>query len=147
MAGAGRLAVVFGPEASGLTGEELARADVRVHVPTDPAHPSLNLAQAVLVVAYELRMAAVGAAPGPPPPLSPARATAGELDAAMAALRDALAGIGYLGAQNPEGVLAELRALLSRAGPTAREVTLLRGVARQVAWAAAEIARARAGPR
>src|SRR5580765_5236929 len=57
----GRLALVFGPEASGLTDEELAQCHLRVHIPTDPAHPSLNLAQAVLVVAYELRLAAVGA--------------------------------------------------------------------------------------
>src|SRR5580765_7106045 len=48
LVGAGRLALVFGPEASGLTDEELAQGHVRVHIPTDPAHPSLNLAQAVL---------------------------------------------------------------------------------------------------
>src|SRR5262249_46759036 len=52
--GGGRLAVVFGPEASGLSDEELARCHVRVHIPSDPAHPSLNLAQAVLLIAYEL---------------------------------------------------------------------------------------------
>src|SRR5262249_47101612 len=57
--GGGGVAVVFGPEASGLSDEELARCHVRVHIPSDPAHPSLNLAQAVLLIAYELRLAAL----------------------------------------------------------------------------------------
>ena len=59
-AGGGRIAVVFGPEAGGLRNDELALCHVRVHIPTDPAHPSLNLAQAVLLVAYEIRLAALG---------------------------------------------------------------------------------------
>ena len=140
-AGAGRLAVVFGPEASGLTDQELALCHVRVHIPADPEHPSLNLAQAVLVLAYELRMAGI-----PVPELEAApRATAGEIEAALEDLREALVGIGYLNRANPEAILAELRALLTRAVPTAREVSLLRGLARQVRWAAQRIARPAAG--
>jgi TrmH family RNA methyltransferase len=126
-----RLAVVFGPEASGLGNDELALCHARVHIPADSLHPSLNLAQAVLIVAYELRL-------GPAPPLPAAdepRATAGELEQALAELRAALLAIGYLNPDNPDAVLAELRRLLARAGPTAREVTLLRGLARQVRWA------------
>ena len=58
-AGGGTLSLVFGPEASGLTRAELDLCHALVHVPTDPAQPSLNLAQAVLLLAYELRLAAL----------------------------------------------------------------------------------------
>jgi tRNA (cytidine32/uridine32-2'-O)-methyltransferase len=135
-AAGGRMALVFGPEASGLLNDELALCHAHVHIPADPAHPSLNLAQAVLVVAYELRLAL--APPAPPPPVE--RATAGELEAMLDELREGLLGIGYLGRENPDAVLAELRRLAARAAPTAREVTLLRGLARQLRWAGARIA-------
>ncbi len=136
-AAGGRLALVFGPEASGLSDEELALCHVRVHIPSDPEHPSLNLAQAVLVLAYELRVAGI---PDLGTEVVP-RATAGEIETTLDDLREALVGIGYLNPANPEAILAELRALVTRAGPTPREVSLLRGLARQVRWAARKIAR------
>jgi TrmH family RNA methyltransferase len=146
LVGGGRLALVFGPEASGLTDEELAQCHVRVHIPTDPAHPSLNLAQAVLVVAYELRMAALaeGVATGG---ATGERATVGDVESGLDDLRQALLGIGYLSRDNPEPILSEWRALFARAGMTPREVTLLRGLARQVLWAAGRIARTSGGDR
>jgi tRNA C32,U32 (ribose-2'-O)-methylase TrmJ len=119
-----------------------------VHIPSDPAHPSLNLAQAVLVVAYELRMAAVGAQPaGVEAESGSRRATAGDVETALDDLRRALVGIGYLSRDNPEPILSEWRALITRAGPTPREVTLLRGLARQILWAAGRIARTSGGER
>ncbi len=131
----GRLAIVFGPEASGLRRDELDSCHVLVRVPTDPAQPSLNLAQAVLLLAYELRLASLGlpvrAVPvGDEPP-----AAAGELEQAMQDLREGLLAIGYLDPANPDRILTELRRLLARAGPSGREITLLRGLARQAAWA------------
>jgi TrmH family RNA methyltransferase len=135
----GRLAVVFGPEAEGLRHDELARCHVRVHIPTDPAHHSLNLAQAVLLVAYEMRMEALSAATEVPPPGAP-RASDGEVEAALQDLRAALVAIGYLNPANPDAILAELRALAARASLTARETTLLRGMARQIAWAGRRVA-------
>lgn len=137
LARGGRVALVFGPEATGLSLEELALGHVSVRIPSAPEQPSLNLAQAVLLVAYELFLAREGAARvahGEQP------ATAGELEAALADLREALLAVGYLNPANPGAILAELRGLFVRAAPTQREVSLLRGIARQVGWAARRIA-------
>ena len=142
-AGAGRTALVFGPEASGLRNDELALCHAHVHIPSDPAHPSLNLAQAVLVLAYEIRMAALSGAPQPPGPPGPERATSAEIEAALDDLARALLAIGYLNPDNPGKILAELRGLLARAGATPREASLVRGMARQILWAAGGVARER----
>jgi TrmH family RNA methyltransferase len=128
------VSLVFGPEASGLTRAELALCHQLVHVPTDPAQPSLNLAQAVLLLAYELRLAIL-ATPQREASGRSGRAAAGEQEQVIRQLRSALLEIGYLDAANPERILTELRRLLARARPNARELTLLRGLARQMAWA------------
>ena len=62
--------MVFGPESSGLSNEEQALCHAVLTIPSHPAQPSLNLAQAVLVVAYELFMASQGSAPALPAGLS-----------------------------------------------------------------------------
>ncbi len=134
-----RTAVVFGPESSGLRREELDLCHVRVHVPTDAAHTSLNLAQAVLLIAYEIRLASLVTDPVP----GRLEATTGEIEAALEALRSGLVAIGYLNPANPAAILAEVRRLLARARPTPREVSLLRGMARQIAWAGRLVAQAR----
>src|SRR5262249_12133423 len=137
----GRVAVVFGPEASGLTNDELAHCHLLIHIPTDVAQPSLNLAQAVLIVAYELHLGALERGGPVAPAEESVAATAGEIEAALDDLREALLAIGYLNPANPDAILAELRALVARSRPTPRDVTLLRGIARQVAWAGRRIAR------
>ena len=142
--GSGRTSIVFGPESSGLSREEMALCHLTVHVPTHDDQPSLNLAQAVLVVAYELRLASLSS-PTPraasPADGDAAPATAGELEEALFDFRGAALGIGYLNPQSPDRLLAEWRHLLARAVPSRREVTLLRGLARQMAFAAGAIAR------
>jgi TrmH family RNA methyltransferase len=140
----GRLALVFGPESAGLTNRELALCHARVHVPCDPQHPSLNLAQAVLIVAYELRLSWLGRGGGETAGAGTAAST-GEIEGALRDLRAGLLAVGYLNPANPEAVLAELRALLVRARPTPREVNLLRGLARQITWAGTRIARSSSG--
>ncbi len=136
LAGDGRVALVFGPEATGLRRDELDLCPWRVHIPADPEHASLNLAQAVLLLAYEVRLSS--SAVPPASAASPARS--GDLEAAVSALGEALLGIGYLNPANPGAILAELRRLLARAQPTPREVALLRGLARQVQWAGRNLA-------
>jgi tRNA/rRNA methyltransferase len=81
-----------------------------------------------------MRLSALGAAPrvdGREPP-----APVAEVEGALDQLREALLAIGYLNPDNPEAILAELRHLLTRRGLTAREATLVRGIARQALWSA-----------
>ncbi len=121
-------ALVFGPEASGLTADELARCAWIVQVPCAPRQPTLNLAQAVLIVAYELHLARhprLASAPVDP------RAPAGEVDALFDQLRPVLAATGFARDDTFEGVLRDLRRLAARAGLTAREVAILRGICRR----------------
>jgi tRNA (cytidine32/uridine32-2'-O)-methyltransferase len=131
-AGPGRVAVVFGPEATGLRRDELDLCPWRIHIPTAAEHSSLNLAQAVMVLSYEIHLSA-----GAPPDLRPEPAPQAAFEGAVSALGEALLAIGYLNPQAPDAILAELRRLLARAAPTGREVALLRGLARQVQWAGA----------
>jgi TrmH family RNA methyltransferase len=152
----GRLAIVFGPEASGLRRDELELCHEVVRIPSDPAQPSLNLAQAVLLLAYELRLSALragaavgelpqGAAAGEPLAVEGAEpVVSGTLEIALSELREALLAVGYLDPASPDRVLTELRRLIARAGPSKREVVLLRGLARQISWAG-HVARGRAG--
>lgn len=139
--GAGRLALVFGPEASGLTNQELRLCHATVTIPTAPEQPSLNLAQAVLLAAYELRIA--DAAPVEEELAAPAKT--GDLESALDELEAGLVAIGYLNPQAPGPILGELRRLLARAAATPREATLLRGIARQIGWAGREVERLRSG--
>jgi TrmH family RNA methyltransferase len=143
IAGRGTLSLVFGPEATGLSAAERDLCHRLVRIPADPSQPSLNLAQAVLLVAYELRLGWLGGAEGEAAGEAP-RASAGDVEQAVSELREALVAVGYLDPQNPDRILAELRGLVTRARPTPREVLLLRGLAHQVAWAG-RVAHGRAG--
>ena len=146
LAAGGRVAVVFGPEATGLLNEELALCQMRIRVPTHAAQPSLNLAQAVLLIAYELRLQATLDPPPDGTPEAPApRAPVGVVEEALDDLRDALLAINYLNPASPGSILSEFRALVLRAAITTREVSLLRGMARQIRWAGDQIALTRNG--
>lgn len=123
-------ALVFGPEVGGLTNEELAFAAAVVTIPCSPVQPTLNLAQAVLILAYELFVA--GDAPVAPilgeiePP-----ATTAELDGLFGHAADVLARIGFERDDSFPGVLRDLRRLAARATPASRDVAILRGICRR----------------
>lgn len=122
-------AVVFGPESSGLTNDHLSLCNTLVRVPCSERQPTLNLAQAVLIVAYELYLARLeGATVGGTRPLP---ATAGELSGLLEQTVSLLERIGFARDDTFEGVLRDLRQLSTRAGPTSREVTILRGICRR----------------
>jgi len=130
-AGANRIAIIFGPEDTGLVNRDLKLCQRLITIPTAPAYPSLNLAQAVMLVAYELMMAAGAARELPrPEPRAPALA----VDAMMERLSEALVSIGFLPAENPEHIMFALRAILGRAGIGVRELDILSGLARQIRW-------------
>lgn len=123
-------ALVFGPEVGGLTNEELALASAVVTVPCSPVQPTLNLAQAVLILAYELftagdRPAAPVADPEPP-------ATAAEIDGLLDHATDVLTRSGFARDDSFPGVLRDLRRLAARAAPSSRDVRILRGICRRV---------------
>ena len=130
---ANRIGMVFGPEDFGLNNLEVAQCHRLITIPTAPDYPSLNLAQAVMVVAYELMIAAGAERPAiVTEEYSPAAAVE-EMHRRMA---DALVAIGFLPDDNPEHLMLTLRAMLGRSGIRPRELDILNGIARQVRWVA-----------
>ncbi len=132
-----RLALLFGPEDTGLTQHELRHCHRLIHIPSHDDFPSLNLAQAVLVVAYELRMleelsAEREVAPALMPTALPAPWE--DLENFYQDLESLLAEGGFLDPKSPSGPMGQLRRLFHRAAPTVKEVKLLRGVCRQLRW-------------
>jgi tRNA/rRNA methyltransferase/tRNA (cytidine32/uridine32-2'-O)-methyltransferase len=123
----GPVAVVFGPEKSGLTNDDLDRCHTLLTIPTDPGFSSLNLAMAVQVISYELRLARAHApatlqAPEAPP------ATAEELENFYVHLEQVLTVSGFLNPDNPRHLMRRLRRLFLRAQPDKNEINILRGI-------------------
>ncbi|MFP4607344.1 MAG: RNA methyltransferase [Thiohalospira sp.] len=129
LAAGGRVAWLFGRESSGLTNTEVEHAHAVVHIPANPDYPVLNLAQAVQIVAWELRSAVVETAiPAVEPEESPAPASV--VEGLLDHLETAATEWGYLDPERRAPVERRLRRLLARARPTAEEVNLLRGILR-----------------
>ncbi len=129
-----RIALIFGPEDTGLTNRELKLCQRLITIPASAAYPSLNLAQAVIVVAYELMLAlGAGTARGSAPELAPAV----EVDAMLERMREALLAIGFLPEDNPEHIMFALRAIFGRSGLSPRELDILNGIVSQTRWAGA----------
>ena len=132
------VALVFGRERTGLTNDELQLCHGAIHIPANPDYSSLNLAAAVQVLSYEVRMASLGAVadagPGPQAPTYALR-QAGSIPASHAGmegffgqLAETLDAIDFHKGRAPESALRKLRRLFLRAAPDDAEVRLLRGV-------------------
>jgi len=119
-------ALVFGPETTGLTRDELALCGRLATIPSHPGQPSLNLSHAVAVAAYEVFLA--GRRPDPPP----RRATHDEKEAMLALLREGLELVSALPRVNTEDYFREWRALFQRADLTPKEVRLIEHMARKM---------------
>jgi len=120
------VAVVFGPEQSGLDNEHVARCQQLVHIPANPDYSSLNLAQAVQVVCYELRMASLPLSPGVERERRLASAT--EVERFHTHLEEVLTETGFLNPDHPKQLLLRLRRLFNRAQLDDNEVNILRGI-------------------
>ncbi len=123
----GEVAVVFGREHSGLTNEELALCHHLMHIPCDPAFSSLNVAAAVQVMCYELRMAAGAALPASDDTEEPP-ASAEDMERFHTHLRQTLEDIGFLDPDNSRVMMRRLRRLFNRARPDRVELNILRGI-------------------
>jgi TrmH family RNA methyltransferase len=127
----GPVAIFFGREDHGLSNESLDRAHAVVTIPTSD-HPSLNLAQAVLIALYELHLAADASRTIAPPRKDAPPASAEQLQRYFTDADKALATIDFFRTRNEELVLRSLRSLTYRAAPDAREIDMLRSIAIEV---------------
>lgn len=126
-----KTALVFGSERYGMSNDEVYRCHACLSIPADPAYGSLNLAQAVQVLAYEWRQA-LGGFPVAARTPEAQRATMDEVHGALAHWEQALVVLGFLDPAAPKKLLPRLNQLLNRAALTREEVHILRGVAREV---------------
>lgn len=123
------VAIVFGRENRGLTNEELKKCQLHITIPANPDYSSLNLAMAVQVIAYELRMATLGdtsidAMVDWDVPL----ADAADVERLFVHLEQALSEMGFLKAQAPKQLMTRLRRLFQRTRLDQMEVNILRGI-------------------
>jgi tRNA/rRNA methyltransferase len=126
--GSGEVALVFGNETAGLSNEEVSLCRNWALIPTSPTYKSLNLAQAVQILCYELRLATVDV--GAPPRVTEAGRPASheEVEALMAHLERAAVGSGFLDPAKPKRLIPRMRRMFSRAGLEKEEVNILRGM-------------------
>ncbi len=124
-----RVALLFGAEVSGLTREELVRASVLVRIPAAVENPTLNLAQAVLIVAYELHLARGAPALAAPEPV--ARATVFQQERLFRQLATLLADVRFARDTTIVRVEQDLRQLFARSALTEREAMILAGILRR----------------
>ncbi len=124
----GDVALLFGREAHGLTNEEIQRCHYLVHIHTNPEFGSLNLAQAVQVAAYELRMNALGSAGEERPATDWEPVDAGQMERFYEHLEDTLKHIRFLNPAHPKRLMMRLRRLFNRARPDQNEMNILRGI-------------------
>lgn len=123
----GTTAVVFGSEKAGLSNDDVDRCHTLLTIPTEPGFSSLNLAMAVQVVAYELRVARIGEA-GEAFKSETRPATGEELENFYSHLEQVLTDGGFLDPDNPRHLMRRLRRLFVRAQPDLNEINILRGM-------------------
>jgi len=126
---ANEVAILFGPEDRGLSNEQLRLCHTIVTIPT-ARFASLNLAQAVMIVCYELWMAADEKMNAPAPRL----ADTFEREGMYTHLSQVLQKIGFINPQNPEHWMFNVRRLFARHGLRAREAQVIKGICRQIDW-------------
>ena len=130
------IAILFGQERAGLTNDEIQRCHQLVHVDTDPNFGSLNLSQAVQLMAYELRMAVIGGAGTVLAPSDWVPVDAGQMEMFFVHLEQTLLDIGFMNPEQPKRLMARMRRLFNRARPDQNEMNILRGILAASQWSA-----------
>ncbi len=125
------VSLIFGPEDSGLSNDELELCDKVVTIPTAEAAASLNISHAVMILCYELFLAAETCAEQH---VLVSPASSAKIEAMYDHMRTVLHEIGFLNPQNPEHFLGKFRRIFSRAGLSEDDVQLIRGVFRKLLW-------------
>jgi len=125
------IAVLFGREASGLTNDELQRCHLHLQIDADQSYPSLNVAMAVQVVAYEIFRARLA------PQEAPATwdrlpASVEEIDAFLRHLEAVLVAVEFVDPENPGQTMTRMKRLFARIRPDDTEVKMLRGVLTEI---------------
>lgn len=123
---AGEVSILFGRERTGLTNEEMDRCHYLVQIPANPEYPSLNVAAAVQVIAYELKVASgdqMNAAE-----TQTDYATAKQMEQFYEHLEETLVHLEFLDPKNPKHLMRRLRRLFGRARPDQNEINILRGI-------------------
>ncbi len=122
------IAILFGREQSGLTNEELQRCHFHVQIPSNPDYSSLNIAAAVQVIAYELRVAHLDQQQSLEPPAKCIYANSKEMSAFYQHLERILVNIDFLNPTMPRQLMPKLRRLFNRARLENSEMNILRGI-------------------
>jgi TrmH family RNA methyltransferase len=122
------VAILFGRESYGLTNEEMQRCQFLVNIPANPAYSSLNLAQAVQILGYELRVAAMGGAGVAQAPLDWEPVDAVQMERFFEHLEQTLLDLRFLNPNQPKRLMMRLRRLFNRARPDQNEINILRGI-------------------
>lgn len=123
------IALLFGPEASGLANEHLRYCDVLVTIPT-AEFSSINLAQAVMIMVYEIFTASSEKKER----FTPRLASHDELEAMYVHLKDTLTDINFINPENPDYWMRSIRRFFSRMKLRGRDIQLIRGICRQIDW-------------
>ena len=129
--GEGKAAILFGPEDNGLTSRDLEMCHAVISIPVGEEQPSLNLAQAAMVIAYELRMGVDDL----PSVRSFGSASGSEIDQMLAQASAVLDRSGFFIRNPRERVLLHLREILARGVHTSQDARIIRGIFRRIAWA------------
>ncbi|MGB5324832.1 MAG: RNA methyltransferase [Pseudomonadales bacterium] len=133
--GASKIAVLFGREDSGLTNEELQRCNLHVNVPTHEGYRSLNLAMAVQIICYELRIRALADHDRPQQPMDEwdePLASSEDVERFYEHLFSTLARIDFYDPENPKQLETRLRRLFNRTQLDKMELNILRGILAEV---------------
>jgi tRNA/rRNA methyltransferase len=127
-----KVALLFGPEDTGLANEELRLCHAVVTIPTSREFTSLNLSHAVMILCYEIFTASSSATTTTE--AIPKLALSSELEGMYGQIKTLLADIEFLNPENPDYWMMHLRRFFGRVGLLSREVGIIRGICRQLEW-------------